>query len=69
MEYPDGPFRASGPAGYIPSGLALFWQLELSTEVFLLSISVLGFTQVLTKMTVAILRKVISSAAGMHPAM
>ena len=69
MEYPDAPFSVSGPAGCTPSGLALFWQLELRIEVFLLSRSLLGFAQVLTKMTVATLRKVCSSAAGMHPAM
>lgn len=69
MEYPDAPFLASGPAARIPSGLAPFWQLELSTEVFLLSRSRLGFAQVLTKITVAIFRKVCSSASGMHPAM
>lgn len=47
-------FSASGPAGHIPSDLALFLQLEWSTDVFLLSRSLLGFAQVLTKMTVAI---------------
>jgi len=56
-------------AGCIPSGLARFWQLELNNEVFLLSRSLLGFAQVLTKVTAAILRNVCSSAAGTHLAM